>query len=220
MKRTIERLLKKYGIGAEDGIGVLMEMGVKELKGVRDVFHGTGHVEAILANLEKLIVQGGVKVEKEKLEDLVVAICWHDVWKSKRLPYWPWDYLINNIWDGKGSAEIFWKKSQDVIDKRRRKQIYRLIYNHAPVFPWGERTKANSELTILRDLDRLERWNKKRMTIWKVRFRKDFRFLGEKLAEKIIGIIFDWYLPKLDGEKKYVFGWSKRKYQQMTAKRG
>jgi hypothetical protein len=184
--------------------------GWKKMKGSPDKLHNEDHVSEVLGNIEELLRAEKIKKETIDWRILLMTICWHDVWKSGRRPKWPWDYVVNKFGDGLGSAIIFGSESKGKMETDLRNKVWEVIYYHPSFWPKGL-VKWCQELMILKDGDRLERWNISRIEGLN-RIREDYKVAGVRITNWGLDLIKRWWLPWRDNEKKYYFPWSKREF--------
>jgi len=144
-----------------------------------------------------------------------VAICWHDVWKSRRMPDDIVSVLINQAWDGWGSARVF--KKEVKLSKEERKKLRRVFWiigNHPRDMTIHVPFKTYLETKILKDMDRLERWNMKRHDDF---FEKLLIVRGDKNLKYVnwlVKFFQEKYTLWSDSDKKYYFKWSREEFRK------
>ena len=180
-----------------------------------DPSHDVKHIENVLNNLDEFLESGEVNPSKINFEVLLVAICWHDVWKSARMPDNILSVLFNQIWDGWGSARIF-KKEAKLRDgeKKNLEKVFWVIGNHPRDMTIHVPCKMYLETKILKDMDRLERWNIKRHGD----FFKKLRIIRGTKNQKFIDWMVRFFQKKYtlwsDSDRKYYFRWSKDEFRK------
>ena len=105
--------------------------------------------------------------QKIDFQVLLLSICWHDVWISKRIPKNLIHLTFHQIVEGLGSALIFKKYALKAkLNKKLLRSVYYAIRKHSSfqVIP-----PFTLEAKILIDLDKLELWN-------------NYRFFNSKLS--------------------------------------
>jgi hypothetical protein len=207
-----KKILDKYGASLREEVWQLLALGFEVMKKGVDTAHTEKHVLNILDNLERFLKSKEIEVEKIDFEVLMVAIFWHDVWKSSRRPATPWLIIKNQCFEGWGSARILQKENLDeMFDKGRQKKIIWAIRNHQAVkTPFGD----SLESRILQDMDRLERWDSGRADEFFPNFKNFFVIKNKRSLDWMERWYRKWYMPRRDNESKYHFEWSKVEYKR------
>lgn len=214
MERLIS-FIKKYKIEISELSLELCKKGMGEMEKSIDPAHNKEHIENILDNLDQFLQSGEVKSEKINFEILLVAICWHDVWKSRRMPDDIVSVFINQAWDGWGSARVF--KKEVKLSKEERKKLRRVFWiigNHPRDMTLHMPFKTYLETKILKDMDRLERWNIKRHDDF---FEKLLVVRGDKNLKYVnwlVKFFQEKYTLWSDSDKKYYFRWSRQEFRK------
>ncbi len=139
--------------------------GLSRMTKTRDPLHDDQHIHRIIKDL-------GIFLEQTKLDVnfgvLLIAICWHDIWKSTRFPTKLTTLLIDQYWDGYGSARIF--------KQAATKAGLDCATAHASIYAIREHgrlrlTKTKTlEARVLQDLDSLDEWSLTRIEPLKNQF--------------------------------------------------
>lgn len=218
MKKNMERLIrfiKKYKIEIPQSSLELCKKGLEKMEESIDPAHNQEHVENILDNLDKFLESGEIKGGKINFEILLVAICWHDVWKSTRMPDDVRSVFINQIWDGWGSARIFKKEVKLNKEERKKlKKVFWIIGNHPRDMTIRVPFRIYLETKILRDVDRLERWNLQRHTDFFKKLVTARDIASQKWIKWLIKFYREKYALWSDSEKKYYYKWSKAEFKK------
>ncbi|MFH1404528.1 MAG: hypothetical protein ABIH21_00320 [Patescibacteria group bacterium] len=123
----------------------------------KDDTHDEQHVERILGHLSYFLTKNPDQKQQLDFEILLLAICWHDTWKSTRNPNTLMTFLFDNYWDGYGSYFTFLKESKNSgVNPKTRKRVAYAIRKHGFAEPFPRRT---NEAKLLKDIDVLEKWN-------------------------------------------------------------
>ena len=180
-----------------------------------DPAHNAEHIENILNNLEEFLESGEIKRSRINFEVLLVSICWHDVWKSMRMPDDILSVFVNQVWDGWGSARIF-KKEVGLKDEEEGKlrKVFWIIGNHPRDMTIHIPFRMYLETKILKDMDRLERWNLKRHDDFfeKLLVVRDEK--NQKYVNWLIKFFKEKYTLWSDSDKKYYFQWTKQEFKK------
>ena len=180
-----------------------------------DPHHSIEHVNDLLADLDKFVNNN---IPKFDYSILLPAICWHDVWKTtSRQSSSIFFFILENIWDGHGSARIFEKNSKE-LSKKVRKEIKIVIKLHTlgglkilkKVRDLFSFVKTN-ETKILIDLDQLDGWSVKRIREYEINYLKNNPKALKQFA------LLNWYYNKII--KKYddtvfYFDWPKKEFKK------
>lgn len=218
LKKNMEKLInfiKKYRIKISSSSLKLCQRGLEKMKESIDPAHNEEHVENILDNLDKFLESGQIKITKINFEILLVAICWHDVWKSTRMPENIRSVFVNQIWDGWGSARVFKKEVKlENEEKKKLRKVFWIIGNHPRDMTIHVPFRTYLETKILKDMDRLERWSIKRHDDF---FEKLLIVRGTK-NQRFVGWLAKFFQEKYtlwsDSDKKYYFKWSKNELKR------
>ncbi len=179
----------------------------------KDPLHDNKHVESILDNLSELLREEK-EIDRDKIDFsvLLLAICWHDVWKSKRFPSNIFKLIYHYFGEGWGSRGIFLKAVKDVeLLENIAREVGYAIRKH----PGQQFLKHKSiESKLLWDLDTLEGWNIKRLTdlLDNDYLVKAIMSNNKKLLK--IGMFYYKRVMKRERKKKLYFEWSKEEFRQ------
>jgi hypothetical protein len=180
----------------------------------RDALHGRPHIERMLQDLVLwLRADPDLKIRLQPCaEELVLAICCHDLWKSQRAPkkgaiY----YLWGCVWDGPGSAQIFKQLAQEckLPQTLTRKTIYAIQVHSATQF----RPRKTLAAKMLNDLDVLDYLSSERMNAVEAFVQRQPRW-RQALIERIrvpVDLVFG---P--NSLKRRYFEWADSSYRQRS----
>lgn len=155
----------------------LCDVAIKMMTASVDPNHDQEHVFAILSDLNYFLEQTDELVKAHiNLKALVIAICWHDTWKSTRPNTLNlFKFIYEQYWDGRGSYHKFLtyiasQPADELPPPEELELIAYIIKHHARFdffFPrWFRRyvlAPRLAEARIMRDIDSLEGWNIKRL---------------------------------------------------------
>src|SRR3989344_7636142 len=117
-----------------------------------DPIHNERHIESLISNLNFLLKKSENLKQKIDFQVLLLSICWHDVWISKRIPKNLIHLTFHQIVEGLGSALIFKKYALKAkLNKKLLRSVYYAIRKHSSfqVIP-----PFTLEAKILIDLDK------------------------------------------------------------------
>jgi|WetSurMetagenome_2_1015567.scaffolds.fasta_scaffold243516_2 hypothetical protein len=148
-------------------IRILLDKAVEFMSNSKDPDHGVEHINNLLGETDQFFKSTGNKFKIDK-EILVLAVYWHDVWKSRIKPS-RGNYLFLQLYDGLGSMFMFktYARSVDLAPETIQSVSY-AIRKHSAI--QGLRAKT-LEAQLLWDVDTLDAWNMQRT-------RNAFRNLG------------------------------------------
>ncbi|MFA5828395.1 MAG: hypothetical protein WC841_03515 [Candidatus Shapirobacteria bacterium] len=211
----LNEFIKKYRIEISPLSMRLCREGIERMKKSIDPAHDEKHVENILENIDGFLESKEVKVERINFEILLVAICWHDVWKSTRMPDSIVSVLVNQIWDGWGSAKVYKREVKlGKEENKRLRKVFWIIGNHPRDMTVHMPFRTYLETKILKDADRLERWNLKRH----VDFFEKLALVRDVESQKWVRWLIKFFKKKYtlwsDSDKKYYFRWAKDEFRK------
>jgi len=166
------------------------------------------HIFSIISNLDRLLNESK-EIDKAKIrfDVLLLAICWHDVWRAKRFPLNLWSFLIDHTYEGVGSMGIFVQMAEAFgLDKQLIKDVRYTIRKHSgfQILPI-----MTIEGRILKDIDSLEEFSLARIKP----LREDYLFLGIMNIRpiKFANFYFEHFMLN-DVPKSFYFKWSKEEF--------
>jgi hypothetical protein len=156
-----ETLLKKHHIKIKSDVKKICLDGLDIMEQTIDPIHDREHIENIFDHLDYLLTQAP-KIKKSIAFDvLLMAICWHDAWKSGKNAKNPIYLIYHNLFEGLGSSKLFKKYTlKNVSNRKSAKSAAYAIRKHSMLQFLPTRT---IEAKILMDLDTIELWNPKRL---------------------------------------------------------
>lgn len=134
---------------AEEGL-ILMVKG--------NPLHDQGHIFRLLDNLDQLLEKERILVE-DKIDwpALILAICWHDVWRAEKRPYHLLTWFVQGLWEGVGSMRLFQKQARRLgLPQRIVSTTSYAIRKHSGLQFLPRQT---TEAKILADIDALDEWS-------------------------------------------------------------
>src|SRR5512142_2368370 len=90
-----------------ENIKAMLDKAEEFMTNAKDPSHGIEHLNNLLKEANRFFRSAGdaFKIDKEVL---VLALYWHDVWKSQHKPM-AWNYLFHQLYEGWGSMFMFRK---------------------------------------------------------------------------------------------------------------
>lgn len=152
----LNELLKKHLIHLDIKTYSACQMGLFLMSLGVDPHHGKEHINALLDDLDYLLITKPDIYKHTRFEILLPAICWHDVWvashQATSIPHLIYIQLV----EGRGSARMWKKYSKKIINGKQASEIEYCIRKHSSfqILP-----TITHEAKILIDLDKLEVWN-------------------------------------------------------------
>lgn len=152
-----ERFIKKYNLNLDKKTLSLCREGLKIMRKSIDAIHDEKHIEGIFTNLDYLIEKLPETKDLVTFDSLLLAICWHDTWKSFHNAKNPIYFLAHQFYEGLGSAKLFKKraKEKEIDDNIIRKTSF-IIRKHS-FFQFLP--TSDVAVKILLDLDDIEIWD-------------------------------------------------------------
>lgn len=207
----LKKFLKKNNIVLSPKLRRLCLRGIKKMGKSINIGHGQAHVYGMLDDLHKLLRDKKKDLTKKiDFDILLPAICWHDVWKTKRkIGSNLITILTNLLWDGFGSMFAFGKATKKLrINSRKRKLIMYAIRKHADVQVFSLKTL---EAKILRDLDELDVFSRKRLAPM-VKYFLKVSPINKKNLETIDFYIKHWWERR--SEQSFYLSWFKKEVKK------
>lgn len=163
MSYHFDKFLKAEEIQIPSEVIVWCNKGIEIMTESRDPLHDEKHIFSLLDNLSVFLrEEREVKNLKIDFCVLLLAICWHDVWKSRRFPSNIFKFIYHYFGEGWGSRRVFLRAVSDVeILEGIAGEVGYAIRKH-PGKQWFKHKSIESK--ILWDLDTLDGWNIRRLT--------------------------------------------------------
>jgi hypothetical protein len=140
-------------------IKLMLDQAVEFMKNTQDVSHGMDHVNNLLRNANRFFTATGDTFAIDK-EILLLALYWHDVWKSQNKPA-PGNYLFQQLYEGWGSMFMFKKYAKVAgLPPGIIRAVSYAIRKHSAV---QLRHSKTLEAQLLWDIDMLDLWNVQRV---------------------------------------------------------
>ncbi|MBT4351045.1 hypothetical protein HOD20_00820 [archaeon] len=211
----LNEFISKNNIDLDKKFKKLCLEGINIMKKSKDPQHSINHINAIFDDLDKFIQEEKVNIN---YSILLPAICWHDVWKSKKeqssnLLF----YIVEQFYDGYGSKLIFNKKVLKYkLNNKLQKKIAYSIHKHSlaasPFFKKFELLFPihYKECKILRDLDTLYSWSPNAIDT----FEKAYLYGSNPKGAYMIGVY--WYKKVLQktNENQFYYNWSRNEFNK------
>jgi hypothetical protein len=208
----LRRFAKDNGVVLGENVIDACNFAAEEMDKSRDPLHNFEHVEAMMNDLQQFMNEDKtMKWNKVDMEAVILAIYWHDVWKSKKFSKSIKTMLAHNMYEGIGSMRIFGRYAKKFkIGKLTSKRVSYAIRKHSLLqfLP-----KRSVESKILFDLDNLQQWSVKRI-VDMIKAFGNLRNLNP-IFFKMADLYFRRRMLKIN-ENKYYFKWSQG---QLTARR-
>jgi hypothetical protein len=136
-------------------IKILMDKAVEFMSNSKDPGHGMEHINTLLIETDQFFKSTGNKFKIDR-EILVLALYWHDVWKSQIKPNWG-NYLFLQLYEGLGSMFMFKTHARTVdLEPEKIRCVSYAIRKHSAFQGLRARTL---EAQLLWDVDTLDAWN-------------------------------------------------------------
>ncbi len=205
----LDEFISKNQINLRDQVIQICEAGIEIMRRSINPLHDERHIFGILSNLDTFLETGEVEKSKINFEVLLLAICWHDVWRAKRFPLSLFVYLFDHVMEGTGSMGMFSQVSEVFgLDEETIKKTSYTIRKHSgfQILPL-----KSLEGRILKDLDSLEEWSLDRIKPMK----EHYMLLGimNTKVMKLAKFYFDHFMVK-DLAKSFFFKWPKTEFER------
>jgi hypothetical protein len=137
---------------------ILLDKAVEFMTSTQDPSHNMEHINNLLQLTSRFFKSTGNTFNIDR-EVLLLALYWHDVWKSQIKPNWG-NYLFLQLYEGLGSMFMFrtYASKIDLAPETIRSVSY-AIRKHSAVQGVRARTL---EAQLLWDVDTLDIWNLQR----------------------------------------------------------
>ncbi|EKE13274.1 MAG: hypothetical protein ACD_13C00047G0001 [uncultured bacterium] len=172
-----------------------------------DPLHNHLHIYSMLESLHSFINADPNIKSQIDFDVLLVAICWHDVWKSGKNPRHKRAIIFHNLAEGLAAMRLFSRYAKiHPLPKVQVKKINYAIRKHSAVQILPKRTL---EARILKDLDALEMWSFSRIAN-AVKHNGGVKNIPYKLF-----LLFSWYFSFWQLRRttnNYYLDWSKNEF--------
>ncbi len=139
-------------------IKIMLDKAVEFMTNSKDASHGMEHINSLLRETNQFFKSTENKFAIDQ-DILLLALYWHDVWKSQIKPSWG-NYLFLQLYDGLGSMLMFKKYARAVsLSPEIIRSVSYAIRKHSTFQGLPRRTL---EAKLLWDVDTLDIWNSQR----------------------------------------------------------
>ncbi|MFH1451291.1 MAG: hypothetical protein ABIF89_01625 [bacterium] len=206
----LDEFVINHQINLSDKIISACEMGVDIMRHSVFPLYDERHVFGIISNLDHFLrEQKEINKEEINFNVLLLSICWHDVWKTRKFPLNYLSFAFFYLHEGMGSMDMFSQLAEVVgLDKDLVRATKYAIRKH-PGFQILPRKTLEAKL--LKDLDGLEEWSFKRLEP----LRQDYMFLGVmniKLV-RLVKFYFDRFMVN-DPASAFYFQWTRAEFKK------
>ncbi len=195
----------KYALSQE-----LMELclaGLKKMDSGNDAAHNSEHIARILLMLDRFLAENAEMIGQIEMKVIVPAACWHDCWRAQRPQYNLFDLLINEFWDGKGSADLFLHEAKRRnINMKLAQEIAYVIEKHSSfqIFP-----SKTPEARLFFDLDEIDKYSVQRLEdLKKMYIYTNKLTIAQAKAAKFF---FEKFMKNGNGKEMH-FSWTKNAF--------
>ncbi len=130
-------------------IKTMLDKAADFMTNTKDPSHGIDHVNNLLKDTNRFFKSTGNKFDIDK-EILLLALYWHDVWKSQNKPT-VGNYLFHQLFEGLGSVFMFKKYAKVIgLSPSITRPVSYAIWQHSAV---QIRTAKTLEAQLLWDVD-------------------------------------------------------------------
>jgi len=188
-----------------DKVKITLEKAVEFMVNTKDRSHGIDHIYHLLKSANRFFRRVGNIFPINK-EILLLAIYWHDVWKSQNTPA-PWNYMFHQLYEGWGSMFMFKKYARIVgLSSGINRAVSYAIQKHSA---FQLRPAKTLEAQLLWDIDTLDVWNVQRVqSLFKNLKWTNISILDSYLLYmKNIGfhLNFEWTKNEVKNRKRFFF---------------
>lgn len=205
----LPELLVKHNISISNDVRHHCELGIEIMKDAQDLSHSDSHIYRIFRDLDLFLCENKeIKKNEIDFEALLLAICWHDVWRSKKLTTNILRGAYVLFWDGRGSVKMYKRHNKKIpLSKKLSASVIHAIKKHA----FFQIKKPKSlEAKILKDLDQLELFSTERVREIAETYYQNNKYDGDGFAQSL-EFFFNRFL-KAYPTKNFFFLWSQEMY--------
>lgn len=136
----------------------MLDQAVEFMRNTKDPSHGMDHLNHLFKDADRFFKSMGDRFNINK-EVLLLAVYWHDVWKSQHTPT-AWNYLFHQLYEGWGSMFMFKRYAKCVgLSTGMTRAVSYAIRKHSAMQLHPAKTL---EAQLLWDIDTLDLWNSRR----------------------------------------------------------
>lgn len=207
---TLGEFLKTNEVVLSGSVFSLCMKGTEIMKKSIDPIHDVNHAVRILDDLNRFLrEERRIKKSEIDFEVLLLAICWHDAWKSQRFPKDIASMLFDEAWDGLGSMRMFAKAARkEGLSGQLVRSVKYSIRTHAHFQILTRKTK---ESQILKDLDVLEEWS-----LRKLKSLEEIYLAPRNIDPKLLRLAefyFDRFMKRFN-EASFYFEWPRLEFDK------
>lgn len=204
----LDEFIVKNKINIAGQVILMCEAGIEIMRKSKTPNYDERHIFSIFLNLDRFLdEEKGADKSKINFEVLLLAICWHDVWKTKRFPLNLISLLFYQMREGIGSMDMFSQVAEVFgLDKRLIRAVRYAIRKHSSLQFFPIKTL---EGRILKDMDSLEEWSLERVKSLK----EEYLIFGVMNLGilKLAKFYFDHFMVK-DLATSFYFDWSRAEF--------
>lgn len=207
---SLDEFIIKNKINLSDEAIRICEAGIEIMRKSINPLYNEKHVFSIISNLDTFLQQEKIDKAKINFDVLLLSICWHDVWRTRRfLSLSMLSFLFDHTEEGTGSMGMFSSVANTFgLDKETIREAKYAIRKHSgfQILPI-----KSLEGKILKDLDGLEEWSLDRIKP----LTDEYVFLGimDLKVMKLVKFYFDHFMVK-DLAGSFHFGWPQEEFKR------
>lgn len=201
-------------------VKAMLDKAVEFMTNTKDPSHGMDHIRNLLEEANTFFRSTGDRLDIDR-EVLLLALYWHDVWKSQHKPT-RGNYLFQQLYEGLGSMFMFKKQAGLTgLSPKITDPVSYAIRKHSTV----QRLPAKTlEAQLLWDVDTLDIWNSERVqgVFRNMRWTSLSLFDSYMLYMKRVGVHlnFEWSRDELRRVKPLFFEEMSRFRESLLQRKG
>ena len=201
-------------------IKAMLDKAVEFMATTKDTSHGMDHIRNLLQEANTFFKSTGDRLDIDR-EVLLLALYWHDVWKSQHKPT-RGNYLFQQLYEGLGSMFMFKKHARLTgLSPKITAPVSYAIRKHSAL----QRLPAKTlEAQLLWDVDTLDIWNSERVqsVFRNMRWTSISLFDSYMLYMKKVGVHlnFEWSRDELKRVKPLFFEEMSRFRESLIHRKG
>lgn len=208
---NLEEFLAKNQLRLSAIVLSLCKEAIAKMERSKDVLHNEKHIFCLLTNLD-LLLENETTIKKSEInfDVLLLAIYWHDVWRSNRLPRNFFSMIFDEIFEGLGSMLLFSKRAKEVkLPGKPTSKVKYAIRKHSrfQVFPLRSR-----EAKILHDIDDLDLWSTTKLKALEKIYLKNPKKINPYMI-KLARFYYDHFMAKTK-PSTYHFQWAREEFRK------